>query len=38
MKIKKEENNIFKYKYEKRFKFSIILKRYMKNYKNKLIK
>ena len=36
--IKKEKNDIFIYKYQKKFKFSIILWKYMKNYENKLIK
>ena len=38
IKIKKENNNIFKYKYEKNFKFLNLFKKYIKNYNNKIIK
>ena len=36
--IKKMENNMFKYKYEKDFKFSNLLYKYIKNYNNELSK
>ena len=37
-KIKRIKDNIFKYKYEKNFKISNLLYKYIKKYNNKLIK
>ena len=38
IKVKKKENNIFKYIYEKKFKILWLLQKYMKRYNDELIK
>ena len=38
IKVKRAKNNIFKYKYEKSFRISNLLYKYIKKYNNKLTK